>query len=155
MRITPLSTLELLRSEGKRIGFTASAFDLMHAGHMTMLAEASAKCDFLIVGLLIDPTKDRPETKNQPVQSVFERWLLCQSNSYVDMVIPFETERDLVDMIKVLNPDVRFVGEEYRGTEHTGWDIPGVEIIYNRRAHSFSSSELRQRVLESERDKVR
>lgn len=141
-----LSKINRLKFEGQIIGFTSTVGDLLHAGHITMLAEAKSQCDFLIVGLLTDPTKDRADTKNKPVQSVFERWLQLQAVSYVDIVIPFDTEQDLVDILLTIMPTVRFVGEEYRGTEHTGHDISGIEIIYNKRQHSFSSSELRKRL---------
>jgi glycerol-3-phosphate cytidylyltransferase len=144
---TSLSLIEQLRRDKKLIGFTSSAFDLFHAGHAVMLAGAREQCDFLIVGLLVDPTYDRPNIKNVPVQTVFERWILCQACEYIDMVIPFQTEKDLVDMLTIIKPNKRFVGEEYRGTQHTGWDIPGIEIVYNERSHSFSSTELRERVL--------
>jgi len=146
--VNSLSKIQRLKDEGKIVGFTASTFDVLHAGHIAMLAEASASCDFLIVGLLVDPTKDRPDKKSSPVQSVFERWVQVQAVEYVDLIIPFETEKDLEDMILLLMPTVRFVGEEYKGTEHTGHDIEGVEIIYNKRRHSFSSSELRKRIHE-------
>ena len=65
-----LLKIENIRKEGKRIGFTCSTFDLLHAGHVAMLAEAKSKCDFLIVGLLSDPTHDRPE-QQKPIQSLF------------------------------------------------------------------------------------
>jgi glycerol-3-phosphate cytidylyltransferase len=151
---TPLSIVEQHRNTGKIIGFTSSAFDLFHAGHVAMLAEAHNQCDFLIVGLLVDPTRDRPDSKRRPVQSVFERWIMCQACDYVDLLVPFETEKDLVDMLLLLKPHKRFVGEEYKGKEHTGWNIPDIDIIYNSRLHSFSSSELRERVLALHKEKL-
>ena len=147
MKPTPLTIIEQLRRDKKIIGFTSSAFDLFHAGHTVMLAGAREQCDFLIVGLLTDPTRDRPGIKNRPVQSIFERWLLCQACEYIDMIMPFETEKDLVDMLTIIKPNKRFVGEEYKGTPHTGWNLPGIEIVYNERKHSFSSTELRERVI--------
>lgn len=146
MTPTALSIVEDLHRDKRVIGFTSSAFDLFHAGHVAMLAESRAQCDFLIVGLLVDPTRDRPDTKKRPVQTVFERWILCQASEYIDMVIPFETEQDIIDMLKIIKPNKRFIGEEYRGTQHTGWNLPSIEIIYNSRSHSFSSTELRDRV---------
>jgi len=127
------------------IGFTASAFDLLHAGHIVMLQEAKTLCDYLIVGLLVDPTVDRPDSKNKPIQSVFERYIQVASCRYVDEVIPFETEKDLVDMILTLNPDIRFVGSEYENKNHTGKGL--CPIHYNKRRHSFSTTELRDRVV--------
>lgn len=141
------STIFKLKQEGKIIGFTASTFDLLHAGHAVMLAEAKSHCDFLIVGLLTDPTIDRPDTKNKPVQTTFERWIQTASIEFVDLIIPFDTERDLYDMLTIIKPNVRIVGEEYQDIEFTGKHIKGIDIIYNKRDHAFSTSELRDRVL--------
>lgn len=147
--------VEELRSQGKKIGFTASSFDLLHPGHIAMLAEARAHCDFLIVGLLTDPTISRPDTKNKPIQSTFERYIQIQAVQYVDWLVPFDTEEDLEQMIRMLKPDIRFCGVEYRGTQHTGYDIPDVFNYYNRRDHNYSTSELRERIYTNEDRKRR
>lgn len=144
--------IALLKKEGKVIGFTASTFDLMHAGHVIMLQEAKTQCDFLIVGLLTDPTRDR-EHKNYPIQTSWERWIQAQAIKAIDSVIPFDTEEDLENMIKILKPDVRFVGEEYKDTKHTGWDIKGTKIIYNKRSHNYGSTQLREKIFEQESNK--
>lgn len=137
-----------LKKEGKVIGFTASTFDLgPHSGHDVMLMEAKQSCDFLVVALMTDPTISRKE-KNAPVQTTFERWIQASSNRYIDMIIPYDTEQDLEDMLKIIMPDVRFVGEEYKGKNFTGSEIEGIKIVYNKRQHSFSSSSLRKRVCE-------
>ena len=138
-----LLEIEKIKKEGKRIGFTCSTFDLLHAGHTSMLAESKSKCDYLIVGLLCDPTHDRQE-KQKPVQSMFERWVQLSSISYIDMIIPFSSEQDIIDMVLVIKPDIRIVGEEYKDIEHTGKGL--CPIFYNSRKHSFSSTELRERV---------
>ena len=138
-----LLEIEKIRKEGKRIGFTCSTFDLLHAGHISMLAESKSRCDYLIVGLLCDPTHDRKE-KQKPIQSMFERWVQLSSISYVDMIIPFSSEQDIIDMVLVIKPDIRIVGEEYKDIEHTGKGL--CPIFYNSRKHSFSSTELRERV---------
>ena len=138
-----LLKIENIRKEGKRIGFTCSTFDLLHAGHVAMLAEAKSKCDFLIVGFLSDPTHDSPE-KQKAIQSMFERWVQLDAISYVDMIIPFSTEQDIVDMVLTLKPDIRVVGEEYKDIEHTGKGL--CPIFYNSRKHSFSSTELKERI---------
>ena len=130
---------------GAQVGFTCSTFDLFHAGHIVMLQEAKGLCDYLIVGLLVDPTVDRPDSKNAPVQTPFERYIQVSSCKYVDEVMPFSTEQELVDMILTINPDIRIVGEEYKDVEHTGKGL--CPTHYNRRRHSFSSTELRQRVV--------
>lgn len=135
-----------LKKEYKKIGFTCSTFDLgPHSGHDVMLAEAKSNCDFLIVGLQTDPTISR-SYKNKPIQSTFERWLQVQSNKYVDMIIPYDTEEDLLNLLRIIEPDVRFVGEEYKELEFTGKDIPNIEIYYNKRKHNYSSSGLRARI---------
>jgi len=129
------------------IGFTASTFDLFHAGHVVMLQEAKSLCNYLVVGLLVDPTADRPGTKNKPIQSVFERYIQIAACQYVDEVIPFETEKDLEDMILTINPDIRIVGDEYKDKDHTGKGL--CTIHYNKRRHSFSTTELRDRVIKA------
>ena len=134
------------------IGFTCSTFDLLHTGHLMMLQQAKEKCDYLICGLLVDPTADRKESKNKPVQSVFERYMQLSACKYVDEVIPFEHEEDICNMIKLIEPDIRIVGEEYKNTEHTGKGL--CPIYYNHRRHNFSSSELRQRVAKAEAQKA-
>ena len=127
-----------------RIGITASCFDLFHAGHVLMLQEAKEQCDRLVVALQTDPTIDRPE-KNKPVQSVFERWVQVEGCKYVDQVIPYATEEDLLNILKSYQWDVRIIGEDYFGKEFTGSDLD-IEIYYNTRRHDFSTSELRKRI---------
>ena len=121
-----------------------------------MLKEAKDHCDVLIVGLQTDPTIDRPDTKNKPVQSIFERQIQLDACRYVDRVIVYETEEDLVDMLLTLDIDVRFLGEEYTNTLFTGRDEcnrRGIELYFNSRDHSFSTTELRQRVVAAEINK--
>jgi glycerol-3-phosphate cytidylyltransferase len=134
-----------------KIGFTCSTFDLLHAGHVTMLEEAKRHCDFLIVGLQNDPTLDRPE-KNAPVQSIVERQIQLAAVKYVDEIVIYNTEQDLIDLLLTLPIDVRILGDEYKTKDFTGKDIAkqrGSKIIYNGRDHSFSSSSLRKRVSEA------
>ena len=131
-----------------RIGFTCSAFDLFHAGHVLMLAEAKSQCDYLIVGLQTDPTIDRPE-KNKPVQSVFERFVQVEGCKHVDMVIPYATEADLLNILKSIHIDVRILGEEYQNRTFTGEDLD-IEIYFNTRSHAFSTTELRERIANAE-----
>lgn len=134
--------------ETKR-GFTCSAFDLLHAGHILMLEEAKTKCDYLIVGLQNDPSHDRPTTKNKPIQSLVERYIQLRAVKFVDEIIVYNTEKDLRDLLMILDINVRFVGEEYKDKELTGRDVcnkRGIEIYYNKREHSFSTTELRNRI---------
>lgn len=129
------------------VGFTCSCFDLFHAGHVMMLKEAKEQCDYLIAGLQIDPTLDRPE-KNKPIQSVLERFIQVEGCRYVDQIIPYSTEKDLIDLLTSQKIDVRIIGEEYRNKPFTGYQLP-MEIYYNSRNHSFSTSELRSRIEEA------
>tara|TARA_B100002019_G_scaffold229016_1_gene202374 strand:- start:1556 stop:2002 length:447 start_codon:yes stop_codon:yes gene_type:complete len=138
-----------------RIGFTCSTFDLLHAGHITMLEEAKHHCDYLIVGLQNDPTLDRPE-KNAPVQTIVERQIQLAAVKYVDEIVIYNTEQDLVDLLLTLPIDVRVLGDEYKNKDFTGKDIAkqrGSKIVYNGRDHSFSSTSLRKRVHRAEADK--
>ena len=132
-----------------KIGFTCSTFDLLHAGHITMLREAKKECDYLICGLQTDPTIDRPTSKNKPIQSLVERYIQLEAVKYVDQIVVYQTEKDLEDLLLTLDIDVRIVGEEYRNAKFTGQDIckqRGIEIYYNKREHSFSTTELRERI---------
>ena len=131
------------------IGFTCSAFDLLHPGHIAMLKECKDNCDYLIAGLHTDPSIDRPGAKNKPVQTVYERFAQLRACKYVDTIIPYETEYDLINLIAVENINIRFVGEEYSDTFLTAQDIcdvRGIKIFYNSRKHKYSSSELRSRL---------
>ncbi len=140
-----------------RIGFTCSTFDLLHAGHITMLEEAKHHCDYLIVGLQNDPTLDRPDSKNPPVQSIVERQIQLAAVKFVDEIIVYNTEQDLVDLLLTLPIDVRVLGDEYKNKDFTGKDIAkqrGSKIVYNGRDHSFSSTSLRKRVHSAEDSKA-
>lgn len=142
-----------LKDQGKRIGITFSTFDLLHAGHIAMLAEAKNHCDYLIAGLQTDPTIDRPNTKNKPVQSIVERQIQLQAVRYVDEIVVYETENDLKDILLTLPIDIRILGIEYFDKDFTGKDIcegRKISCIFNSRSHSFSSSSLRKRVSQAE-----
>ena len=135
-----------------KIGFTCSTFDLLHAGHVTMLEEAKHHCDYLIVGLQNDPTEDRPE-KNKPVQSIVERQIQLAAVKYVDEIVIYNTEQDLIDLLLTLPIDVRVLGDEYKNKDFTGRDKYLDKCYFNKRPHTFSSSELRERVAEKEASK--
>jgi glycerol-3-phosphate cytidylyltransferase len=131
-----------------KIGFTASAFDLLHAGHVQMLRDAKEQCDYLICGLQINPALDRP-SKNAPVQTIVERYTQLKAISYVDEIIPYLTEDDLCDILSMYHIDVRILGVEYKEKDFTGKDIcrkRGIDLYFNKRDHRFSTSDLRRRV---------
>jgi glycerol-3-phosphate cytidylyltransferase len=144
-----------LKAQGLKIGFTASQFDMLHAGHIAMLSEARNHCDYLIAGLQNNASWDRPE-KNAPIQSIVERQIQLAATRYVDEIVVYNTESDLEDILLTLPIDVRILGVEYREKDFTGRDIcnaRNIELIYNKRDHSFSSSSLRKRVVEAESKK--
>ncbi len=139
-----------------KIGFTCSTFDLFHAGHIIMLKEAKGQCDYLIVGLQTDPTIDRPIEKNKPVQSIFERYVQLQACKYVDEIVVYATEKDLVDILLSFPIDVRILGDEYEHKQFTGRQEcinKGIKFYFNKREHTFSTTELRQRVIDTEAEK--
>lgn len=135
-----------------RVGFTCSAFDLFHAGHVAMLEEAKSHCDWLIAALQSNPQIDRA-AKNRPVQGIVERQIQLRGCRFVDEVWVYDTEKDLEDLLNILPIDVRILGDEYRGRSFTGQAIcqeRGIDIVFNGRRHGYSSTVLRQRVYESE-----
>ena len=144
-----------LKAQGLRIGFTASQFDMLHAGHVAMLSEAKNHCDYLIAGLQNNASWDRPE-KNAPIQSIVERQIQLAATRYVDEIVVYNTEKDLEDILLTLPIDVRILGIEYQDKDFTGKDIcnkRNIKLIFNSRDHSFSSSSLRKRVAEAESKK--
>jgi glycerol-3-phosphate cytidylyltransferase len=146
-----------LKDKGLKIGITFSTFDMLHAGHVAMLAEAKNHCDYLIAGLQTDPTIDRPDTKNRPVQSIVERQIQLAACRYVDEVVVYQTEQDLIDLLLILPIDVRILGVEYEDKDFTGRDecyARDIQLVYNGRDHSFSSSSLRKRVAAAEAEKA-
>ncbi|HEY4503173.1 MAG TPA: adenylyltransferase/cytidyltransferase family protein [Candidatus Paceibacterota bacterium] len=127
-------------------GFTCGAFDLLHAGHVLMLKECRTQCDYLIVGLEIDPSVDRPD-KKKPIETLEERMIRLQGCKYVDEIITYESEVDLLDLLKKVNPDVRFMGADWKNRPNYSKDrLPEMKVIYNSRDHNFSSTSLRERI---------
>ena len=134
------------------VGFTASTFDLLHAGHIAMLREAKTQCDYLICALQVNPSKDRPD-KNNPVQTLVERYVQLAAVKYVDEIVCYETEEDLKDILEMFQIDVKIMGDEYKNKDFTGKDIcrrRGIRLYFNKRDHRFSSSGLRKRVTDAE-----
>ena len=146
-----------LKAEGLTIAITFSTFDLFHAGHVAMLAEAKNHCDYLIAGLQTDPTIDRPTEKNKPIQSIVERQIQLSACRYVDEVVLYQTEQDLIDLLLILPLDVRILGIEYENKQFTGrteCSVRDIQLVFNKRDHSFSSSSLRKRVAQAEANKI-
>ena len=145
--------------QSMKIGFNCSSFDLLHAGHVTMLKMEKQLCDYLIVALQTDPTIDRPGIKNKPVQSTYERYVQLQGCRYVNEILVYDTEFDLLQMLQTQTIHIRFLSDEYIDRDFTGkqWCIDnGIELHYHKRSHVYSSSELRARTanLENTKDNV-
>lgn len=139
-----------------KVGFNCSAWDLLHAGHVTMLKKEKELCDYLKVGLQVDPTIDRPGLKNKPIQSVYERYVQLQACKYIDEILVYETEQDLLNLLMTQDINIRFLGEEYREKNFTGKQYcidHGIELYYHSRRHPFSSTQVRNRVYELEKQK--
>ena len=144
-----------LKNKGLKIGIVFSQFDILHTGHVAMLSEAKNHCDYLIAGLQNNAQWDRPE-KNEPIQSIVERQISLSAVRFVDEIVVYNTEKDLEDILLTLPIDVRILGVEYRDKEFTGKDIcaqRNIELVFNGRDHSFSSSSLRKRVVEAQKGK--
>ena len=133
----------------KRVGFTCGSFDLIHPGHIVMLEEAKSTCDFLVVAVQSDPTIDRPG-KNKPIQTHEERLIMVSAIKYVDEVVSYDTESDLVQLLKEIRPDVRIIGADHKGKKFTGHELP-IEIHYNSRDHEWSTTNLRKLVYKTEK----
>lgn len=130
------------KSKGK-IGFTCSSFDLLHVGHVQMLKECKKKCDYLIVGLQVDPSEDRD--KNKPIVPLSSRHIILSSIKYVDEVICYQNEKELYELLKLINPDIRILGEDWKDKPFTGHDLD-IPVIFNSRKHNFSTSKLRKQI---------
>jgi glycerol-3-phosphate cytidylyltransferase len=144
-----------MKKNKKIIGITCSTFDLLHAGHIIMLEECKKYCDYLICALQVDPSIDRPE-KNKPIQSLVERYIQLNAVQYVDKIIPYTTEEELITIFSSLDLDVRIIGEEYKDTEFTAKNIcqkRGIKLVYNKRDHDFSTTNLRERIYNQESNK--
>ena len=144
-----------MKKNKKTIGITCSTFDLLHAGHIIMLDECKKYCDYLVCALQVDPTIDRKE-KNKPAQTLVERYIQLDAVQYVDKIIPYNTEEELITIFSSLDLDVRIIGEEYKDTQFTGKDVclkRGIKIIYNKRDHDFSTTNLRQKIYSQESNK--
>jgi len=132
--------------ENKIIGFTCSSFDLLHAGHILMLKDAKDQCDYLIVGLQTDPTIDRPNIKNRPVQSLEERKIQLEAVKYIYKIVIYNTESDLYELLEKIKPNIRILGSDYKDEKFTGDDLD-IEIYYHQRNHKFSSTNLRKKIV--------
>ena len=144
-----------MKKNKKTIGITCSTFDLLHAGHIIMLEECKKYCDYLICALQVDPSIDRSE-KNKPIQSLVERYIQLDVVQYVDKIIPYTTEDELLMIFSSLDLNVRILGEEYKDKNFTAKDLclkRGIKLVYNKRDHDFSTTNLREKIYTQESNK--
>lgn len=145
-----LSQIAELKKQGKKIGLASGVYDLMHSGHAVALQSARQQCDLLVIGILDDPTVNRPISKSKPILSMFERWLLVQAVVPDAIIIPFSSEEDLENMILIIRPHIRFCGSDYINKNHTGKELCkylNVNIVYQDRSHGYSTSNVISRIL--------
>lgn len=147
------SLCEERKQSGIRIGFVASCFDLLHAGHVLMLEDAKSRCDLLVVALQTDPTLDRPDSKNKPVQDYEERKIMISAIRHIDEVIEYATEKDLATILAKLSPDIRVLGSDWEGKPYTGHELTHIPVHFHQRTHSYSTTALRKRVYTAEVEK--
>lgn len=155
-----LAIIDEQRKYGKKIGFTCSSFDLLHSGHYLMLEEAKSICDYLIIGLQTDPTLDKTyrietagKNKNLPIQTYEERLIQIKGCKYVDLVVKYSTESELLLLIAAVNPDVRILGADWQGKKYTGYEL-SIPVYFNSRSHSYSTTNLRKRVYDAEVERL-
>ena len=145
-----------LMKDGKKVGITAGAFDLCHAGHMLVFKEAKTVCDYLIVALQEDPSHTpadyRGKKKNKPIMTLEERRIILESVRYVDEIQMYNSEEELYNLLVTLKPDVRIIGADWEGKDYTGKDLP-IEMYFNSRGHQFSTTALRERIYLAEVEK--
>ena len=145
-----------IQEENIKIGFACSSFDLLHVGHITMLEDAKKQCDILVIGVQHDPTLDRPDSKNAPIQSLYERKMMVSSIKHVDYCIEYTTENDLYNILVKLNPDVRILGTDWKGKKYTGHNLSDIQIYWHdRSSHAYSTTNLRKRIYHAEVEKQR
>lgn len=139
----------------KRIGVLFSAFDFIHPGHIAMLKDAKAQCDYLIVGVQTDPTVDskyrkkagkEDHKKNKPIYALEERLEMIEAIKYIDEHFVYTTEEELYAWLQNNDWDVRILGSDWRGAKYTGHDIKKGEVYFHKRTHDLSSTEIRRRL---------
>ena len=128
-------------------GIIAGNFDVIHPGYIKMFKECKANCDHFLIFLHEDPTNERPE-KCKPILTVSEREEILMSLEMVDQVIPSKTEAHLYELLKKYQPDLRFLGDDYKDKKFTGDDL-NIPIHYLDRSHGWSTTKFKQLIAQS------
>ena len=124
-----------------KLGFTAGNFDILHPGYIYTFEEAKRHCDKFIVFLQKDPSLHR-KSKYKPVIPSWDRYKALMSIKHIDEVYMYQTEEELVELIKFWKPDLRILGEDYIGKPFTGDDLP-CHVLYTSRSHNWSTTKLK------------
>jgi len=130
-----------------KVGFACGVFDLFHAGHVLMLQECKEHCDYLIVAVnAAENYSDKINPgKRKPIFSLDERKLILENSKYVDHVLTYNSEEELLDILKSSGIQIRFLGEDYKNKPITGQDL-GIEIWYTNRDHGISTTQIINRL---------
>lgn len=126
------------------IGFIAGSFDVIHPGYIYMFEESRNNCDYLIVALQDDPTIERPE-KLKPILTLSERIKILRSIKYIDVVVTYNTEEELYGFLKSVEPNIRFLGDDYKDKKITGSDLE-IPIHYLDRSHGWSTTKFKKEI---------
>ena len=127
-----------------KIGFACGIFDLYHPGHVLMLEECKKHCDHLIVAL--NSAKNLSDEKNPPIFTLEERKMILASTKFVDEILTYNSEEELLSLLRSKKIDVRFLGEDYKTKPITGNDL-NIPIHYINRDHGYSTSTLIKKIL--------
>lgn len=133
-----------------KIGFACGVFDIFHAGHVLMLQECKALCDYLIVAInkADNISAEINPGKRQPVYTCEERVLIMKSCKYADEVVVYNSEEELYELMKNKNVSIRFLGDDYKGKNITGSDL-NIELYYTDRSHGYSTTSIIQKICKS------
>ena len=129
------------------IGVIAGNFDIIHPGYIKLFRECSENCDTFMVCLQMDPSIERPE-KLKPILSIDERLEILEAIKYINSVWVYDTEKDLVGLLKFLKPDIRFLGDDYKDKSYTGDDLD-IPIHYINRSHGWSTTKFKQMIADT------
>lgn len=129
-----------------KVGIYPMVADVLHTGHLVAIEEAKKHCDYLVVALHCCPNYKKP------IQSIYERYMQLRAVKWVDEVIPYTDVNDAKNLIESLNYDIYFLGEDHKGAKWECCDIVKAakkEIYYLSRHHSFSSTNLKNRIFKN------
>jgi len=131
------------------VGVIAGNFDVIHPGYVKLFKIIADKCDTPFILLHEDPSIERPK-KCKPILSINERKEIISSLFDFSVVsfLTYNTEEELYFLLKSLDPDVRFMGDDYIGKRFTGDDL-GIPVEWINRDHGWSTTKFKQAIADS------